>query len=313
LAKALVTGGAGFIGSHLVRALLARGDQVCVLDDLSTGRQANLAGLDLKLIIGDVRDFVTVSEAMADVDLVFHQAAMISVPASMEDPLNCYAINLQGSLYVLWAAHQAGVSRVVLASSAAVYGETTGKVSETVPTSPLSTYATSKLAMEQAARLFTLSYDLPTVSLRYFNVYGPRQSPDSPYAAAIPIFIDAMLAGEAPEIYGDGQQRRDFVFVEDVVRANILASEQDGAIGGVFNIGGGNSISILDLVHTLQRFFPVAPSPTFGPPRAGDIRFSQADMTRAEKALGYRPKIDLEQGLHTTVQWFRASERRANL
>ncbi len=306
MAIALVTGGAGFIGSHLVRALLERGDQVRVLDDLSTGREEYLSGLDLDLIVGDIRDLRTVHQAMEGVNLVFHLAALISVPASIEDPLDCYAVNLNGSLNMLWAAHKAGVRRFVLASSAAVYGESEGKVDESAPTHPLSPYATSKLAMEQAAQLFATTSGLRTVSLRCFNIYGPRQSPDSPYAAAIPIFIQTMIESQPPTIDGDGKQTRDFVYVEDVVRAFLMAAERHEVAGEVFNIGGGGSISILDLVHTLQQLIPNTPAPIFGPPRPGDIRFSEADISHAERALGYRPTIDLKQGLQTTVQWFRA-------
>ena len=313
MATALVTGGAGFIGSHLVRELLERRDQVRVLDDLSTGREENLSGLDLDLIVGDIRDLRTVQQAVEGVNLVFHLAASISVSASIEDPLDCYAVNLNGSLNVLWAAHKAGVRRVVLASSAAVYGESEGKVDESSPTHPLSPYATSKQAMEQAAQLFATTSGLRTTSLRCFNVYGPRQCPDSPYAAVIPIFIQTMLEDRPPTIDGDGKQTRDFVYVEDVVRAFLLAAEHGEDAGEVFNIGGGGSISILDLVHTLQQLIPNAPAPIFGPPRPGDIRFSQADISRAERALGYRPTIDLKQGLQTTVQWFRALQRQSKL
>ncbi len=230
----------------------------------------------------------------------------------MQDPLRCYETNLNGSLNVLWAAREAQVSRVILASSAAVYGETLAVVEESSPKEPLSPYATSKLAMEQAAKLFTDAFQLPTVSLRLFNVYGPRQSPDTPYAAAIPIFIQSMLSGEAATIFGDGQQKRDFVFVADVVRALLLAEERDEAVGEVFNVGGGSAISILDLVRALQHLIPQAPDPVYAAPRDGDIHFSAANMERITKALGYRPTIDLKQGLETTVQWFLAKEHQKN-
>jgi nucleoside-diphosphate-sugar epimerase len=302
----LVTGGAGFIGSHLVRTLLERGDQVRVLDNLSTGRSENLAGLNIELIEGDIRDLDAVRKAVSDVSQIYHLAAHVSVPASMEDPLECYAINLIGSLNVLWTAQQIGASRVVLASSAAVYGDINDKVNESTVPRPLSPYAGSKLAMEQAGQLFTTTYGLATVSLRCFNVYGPRQSPDSPYAAVIPIFIREILAGRPPTIYGDGEQTRDFVFVEDAVRALLLTSERDEAVGNIFNIGGGTSVSIHDLVYTLQQLIPDSPAPIFGPPRIGDIRFSQADITRAESALGFHPTIDLKDGLKSTVEWFQS-------
>ncbi len=308
-----MTGGAGFIGSHLVRALLERGDQVRVLDNLSTGRRENLTDLDITLIEGDVRDLNTVRQAVSGISQIYHLAALISVHASMEDPLDCYAVNLNGSLNVLWAAHQAGASRVVLASSAAVYGDIDNRVDESVKTRPLSPYASSKLAMEQAAQLFATTSSLPTVSLRCFNVYGPRQSPDSPYAAVIPIFIHEMLEGRPPTIHGDGAQTRDFVFVEDVVQALLLAAATGEAVGDAFNIGGGTSISILDLAHTLQQLIPDSLDPIYAPPRLGDIRFSEADITRAESALGFRPTIDLKEGLQITVEWFQAHRSRESV
>jgi UDP-glucose 4-epimerase len=309
----LVTGGAGFIGSHLVRALLERGDQVRVLDNLSTGRRENLTDLDITLIEGDIRDLNTVRQAVSGINQIYHLAALISVQASLEDPLDCYAVNLNGSLNVLWAAHQVGASRVVLASSAAVYGDIDKRVDESVKTYPLSPYASSKLAMEQAAQLFATTSSLPTVSLRCFNVYGPHQSPDSPYAAVIPIFIHEMLEGRPPIIHGDGAQTRDFVFVEDVVQALLLAAETGEAVGDAFNIGGGAAITILDLAHTLQQLIPDSLDPIYAPIRLGDIRFSEADITRAKSALGFRPTIDLKEGLQFTVEWFQALKSRDNV
>jgi UDP-glucose 4-epimerase len=307
MAKVLVTGGAGFIGSHLVHGLLDRGDRVRVLDNLSTGSKANLAGLDVEFIEGDIRDATVVQESIKDVDVVFHLAAFISVAGSMEDPLTCYAANLNGSLNVLLQASKVGVRRVVLASSAAVYGESDSTVAENHPPSPQSPYAASKLAMEQAAHLFSESFSLETICLRFFNAYGPLQSPDSPYAAAIPRFIQAMLAGEPATIHGDGQQTRDFVYVGDIVEAMLLAVDGDSIDGRVFNIAGGKSVPINELVEILQRFFPETPDPVFAPPRQGDLRFSEADISLAERALGYRPRIDLQEGLGITVEWFRAN------
>jgi UDP-glucose 4-epimerase len=307
MAKVLVTGGAGFIGSHLVRSLLDRGDRVRVLDNLSTGSKANLAGLEVDFIEGDIRDATVVQECIEGVDFIFHLAAFISVAGSMEDPLACYDANLNGSLNVLMQASQAGVRRVVMASSAAVYGESESTVDENHPPNPLSPYAASKLAMEQAAKLFSQSFNLETVCLRFFNAYGPRQSPDSPYAAAIPKFIQVILAGEPATIHGDGKQTRDFVYVGDIVNAMLLAADGDSIDGSVFNIAGGNSVSINELVGTLQRFFPETPDPVFGPPRQGDLLFSEADISLAERALGYRPRIDLQEGLGITVEWFRAN------
>ena len=304
---ALVTGGAGFIGSHLVRHLEGGGWTVRVLDNLSTGSPENLAGTRADLRVGDIRDAKAVTDAIHGAEVVFHLAAMISIPESMAQPAECYRSNVLGSLLILQAAHQAGVRRVVLSSSCAVYGDAGHPVDETADTSPISPYAASKLAMEQAARMMTLAFGLPTVCLRYFNVYGPRQAPDSPYAAAIPIFIRTMLAGEAPVIHGDGRQTRDFVFVEDVARANLLAAEADVEPGAVFNIGSGRSVTIADLVQSLRALFPGIPEPTFGPARAGDIRLSSGRIDRAGQALGYRPETALSDGLAATVEWARGA------
>lgn len=306
MTQVLVTGGAGFIGSHLVRGLLDRGDRVRVLDNLSTGSKVNLTDLDVEFIEGDIRNVAAVQESIKGVATIFHLAAFISVPGSMENPLTCYEANLNGSLNVLLHASKAGVRRVVLASSAAVYGESENPVAENHPLNPQSPYAASKLAMEQAAKLFSRSFSLETICLRYFNVYGPRQSPDSPYAAAIPKFIQAMLAGEPATIHGDGRQTRDFVYVRDVVEAMLRAADGASVADRVFNIAGGKSVPIIELVEILQRFFPENPNPVFGPPRQGDLRFSEADILLAERALGYRPRIDLQEGLGITVEWFRS-------
>ena len=304
---ARVTGGAGFIGSHLIRHLEGRGWTVRVLDNLSTGSPENLAGTRADLRVGDIRDARVVDDAVRGAEVVFHLAAMISVPESMAQPAECYRSNVLGSLHILQAAHQAGTRKVVLSSSCAVYGDTGLPVDESAATSPISPYAASKLAMEQAARMMTLAFGLPTVCLRYFNVYGPRQAPDSPYAAAIPIFIRTMLAGEAPVILGDGRQTRDFVFVEDIARANLLAAEAEVEPGAVFNLGSGHSVTIADLVQSLRRLFPGIPEPTFGPARVGDIRLSSGRIDRAQQVLGYRPEIDLSDGLAATVEWARGA------
>jgi nucleoside-diphosphate-sugar epimerase len=309
LTISLVTGGAGFIGSHLVNALVEKGDTVRVLDDLSTGHEENLQGLAVDLSVGDIRDAHFVRNVCDGVDRVFHLAASISVAASMNEPIHYYDVNLLGSINVLWAAAQAGVKRVILASSAAVYGKTDGLVNEEMETHPLSPYADTKLAMEGAARTFTTAYGLPTVALRFFNAYGPRQSPDSPYAAVIPLFIQAMARGQAAKIEGDGKQSRDFVFVEDIVQALLLASESKQTIGGVFNVGGGRSITILELAQTLQRILPDAPPPIHVEPRPGDVRYSEANIKKIQAALEYRPNTDLIEGLGITVQWIRSQER----
>jgi UDP-glucose 4-epimerase len=285
--------------------LLAQGNRVRVLDDLSSGQVHNLGGSNIEFIQGDVRDPAVLAETMEGVRWVFHQAAMVSVPASLDDPLGCYEVNLNGTLQVLWAAYQAGVQRVILASSAAVYGEASVPVEEESPKRPHSPYASSKLAMEQAAQLFTQAYGLPTVCLRYFNVYGPRQRPDSPYAAVIPAFIEAMLQGRPATIHGEGNQSRDFVYIGDVVRANLLAAERAEAVGGVYNIGSGASVTIRELAGFLHQLFPQAPAPVHGPSREGDIHFSRAVLNRASEALGYRPEVDMQAGLRSTVEWFR--------
>jgi len=307
MGKVLVTGGAGFIGSHLVRAILARGDNVRVLDDYSSGSKANLDGVDVELVVEDIRNEATVKRAVEGVDTVFHLAAFVSVPASMEDPTKCYDTNVMGSLNILRAAQEAGVHRVVLASSAAVYGERDEIVLENDTPLPVSPYAVSKLSMEHLAQMYTRAYGLETVCLRFFNVFGPCQSPDSPYAAAIPRFTQDLINKNQVTIYGDGSQTRDFVFVEDVVQGILKASDVEEVAGTVFNISGGKSISIIELVDILHRFFPEAKEPTYGPARDGDIRFSQADITRAIEALEYRPNVAVEEGLRRTVEWFRAN------
>jgi UDP-glucose 4-epimerase len=309
LTVSLVTGGAGFIGSHLVRALLERGDTVRVLDDLSTGYEENLKGLNVELTVGDIRDDALVRKICVGVDHIFHLAALISVAASMEEPQQYYDVNLLGSVNVLQAAVQSGVARVILASSAAVYGETDGVVHEDTEKRPLSPYADTKLAMEGAAQTFATAFGLQTVALRFFNIYGPRQSPNSSYAAVIPRFIQAMSKREAAKIEGDGEQSRDFVFIGDIIQALLLASERKEASGGVFNVGGGRSITILELAQTLQRIMPEASQPIHIEPRPGDIRFSEASIQRIQRALEYRPKTDLIEGLEITVQWFRSQEQ----
>ncbi|MBM2844219.1 MAG: Epimerase protein [Anaerolineales bacterium] len=301
----LVTGGAGFIGSHLVRALLARGDDVLVLDNLSTGARANLADLPVELLVADLGEADPVRAATRGVDTVFHLGAMISVPASLENPASCYRTNVLGSLHVLEAARRERVRRVVLASSCAVYGDHGGPVAEDDALRPMSPYASSKLAMEDLARLYTSVIGLQTVCLRFFNVYGPRQDVHSPYAAVIPLFIEGLLDGRPPTIHGDGGQSRDFVFVEDAVQAMLQASQ--AAVGGqLFNIGQGQSRTVLELAEVLAALVPGSLAPVFGPARAGDIRTSAADIGRATKALGYRPAWDLHQGLQATVEWIRA-------
>jgi nucleoside-diphosphate-sugar epimerase len=305
----LVTGGAGFIGSHLVRALLGRGDEVRVLDNLSTGSRDNLAGLNVELVAADLNDAPQVRAAARGAETIFHLAAMISVPSSMDQPIGCYRANVLGSLQVLEAARWEGVRRVVFSSSCAVYGDSAELVTERSTTRPLSPYAASKLAMEDLARLYAASFGVQTVSLRYFNVYGPNQDPTSPYAAVIPIFVQAMLRGEPVLIHGDGHQTRDFVFVEDVVDANLRAAAAAQGAGETFNIGSGRSVSILDLASALRALIPGSPEPLFDAGRPGDIFRSGGDIAQATRTLGYRPAHDLQQGLAETVEWMRRRSR----
>jgi UDP-glucose 4-epimerase len=306
-----VTGGAGFIGSHLVRALADRGDHVRVVDNLTTGRRENLAGVEAELVVGDIRDPAALARASRGAEAVYHLAAMVSVADTMGDPLTCYEVNLTGSLRVLEAAREAGVRAVVLASSAAVYGAAEGRVRETSPARPVSPYGAAKLAMEGAAALYATAYHVPAVSLRLFNVYGPRQSADSSYAAVIPLFIRRLLEAAPLNLDGDGGQTRDFVYVGDVVRAMILAAQKAAEAPGPFNIGTGRSVSVSRLAATLERLVPGGRPPTYGPPRPGDIRHSASDIRRAGSALGYHPEVTLEQGLQATVQWLRECPRAA--
>jgi nucleoside-diphosphate-sugar epimerase len=312
MATALVTGGAGFIGSHLVRGLLDEGHQVRVLDNFSSGRRENLDGLDIELVEADIRERAAVDRAVAGSDWVFHLAAMVSLNESMHDPVRCLETNLMASVGLLEASRQAGVKRVVLSSSCAVYGEVAGPVSETRPPAPVSPYAASKLGMEQIGGLYAQEFDLSVVSLRYFNVYGPGQRADSDYAAVIPQFIERLARQQRLEIHGDGQQTRDFVYVGDVVRANLLAAES-GAAGGTFNIGSGASVSVVDLAQALQKLFGQTGGTVFGPPRAGDIRDSQADTSLTQMQLGFRTETSLEHGLAATVEWFVANHKGAKL
>ena len=303
----LVTGGAGFIGSHIVETLLERGERVRVLDNFSTGKRENLAGMDgaLEIIEGDLRDAAAVEKAVAGVEVIFHEAAFVSVPESMSDPAGCFAVNVTGSASLLEAARQAGVRRVVLASSAAVYGDSeTNPVSETEPLQSLSPYAASKQINEVLARLYT-NLGLPTVALRYFNVFGPRQRPDSMYAAAVPIFVRRMLDNRPVTIFGDGGQSRDLIYVGDVVRANLAASEHENAPGQVFNVCTGRETRILDLLETLSELFPGAPPAEFAPPRPGDIYRSVGDPAKAARQLGFEAQTPLADGLAKTVAWMR--------
>lgn len=306
MSTVLVTGGAGFIGSHLVRALLKRGDQVRVLDNFSTGKRQNLAGVEgsLEIYTGDLRDSPLLQEVVQGVDFVFHLAAFVSVPQSMVEPRLCYEVNVTGTWNLLEAARSASVKQVVIASSAAVYGDSQElPLREETTLKALSPYAASKQVNEVFAGMYTRAFNLPVVALRFFNVYGPRQSPDSDYAAVVPIFIRRMLNGHAVTIYGDGHQERDFVYVGEVVRANLLAAETPQAAGMAINVCGGETVSIIDLAETLSGILSDVPAPEFAPPRAGDIYLSQGDPGRAEQILGFRARVSLAQGLTETVEW----------
>jgi nucleoside-diphosphate-sugar epimerase len=304
----LVTGGAGFIGSNLVRHLVENGERVIVIDNLSTGRKENLAGLEknVDFIEGDIRDISLLKERFVGVETVFHQAAVPSVPRSVKDPLLSNANNIDGTLNVLVAAKEVGVRRVVLAASSSAYGDTEVlPKTEDMPGNPLSPYAVTKYVGELYARVFTKIYGLETISLRYFNVFGPRQDPNSQYAAVIPKFIISMLNGESPRIYGDGEQSRDFTFVDNVVRANMLAAEAKDVAGEVFNVGCGTRYTLNYLLERLNAILGTDVSAVYEQPRPGDVRHSQASIEKANRLLGYTPVVTFDEGLRQTVDWFR--------
>ena len=305
----LVTGGAGFIGSHIVTALVARGDEVRVFDNLSSGSRANLAhvGGKIELVEGDLLDPAAVERAVDGVDVIFHEAALASVPRSVEQPLDTHGVCVTGTLYLLQAARKAGVRRLVFAGSSSVYGNQRAMSKrETDLLSPLSPYAAAKMAGEAYCHSFTAVYGLETVVLRYFNVFGPRQDPNSEYSAVIPKFVALMLRGKRPLVFGDGQQSRDFTYVEDVVRGNLLAAESKQASGRVFNIACGRQQSLLQLIDSINSALGTSIEPEFAPPRAGDVRESLADIAAAREALGYEPSIDFDEGLRRSIEYYRA-------
>jgi UDP-glucose 4-epimerase len=305
----LVTGGAGFIGSHLVEGLLTRGHQVRVLDDLSTGNRANLQHVRdrVELIEGSVTDPSAVARAVQGREVVYHLAALPSVVRSVEEPVLSHEICASGTVRVLDAARRAGVRRVVYAASSSAYGDIEGAVRrEDEPVSPMSPYAAAKLAGEHYCRCFTTVYGLETVRLRFFNIFGPRQDPKSPYTGVIALFIAALTAGRRPRIDGDGLQSRDFTYVENVVQALTKAADAPAAVGNVYNIGNGGSTTILDLVKHLNQLLGSDVQPEFGPPRPGDVRHSQADITLARRELGYEPKVSFVEGLRRTLDAYRA-------
>lgn len=306
----LVTGGAGFIGSHIVEALLARGDRVRVLDNLMTGRRENLEHLAgrFEFIEGDIREPETVRRAVDGVGTVFHQAAIPSVPRSVLEPELNHESNVNGTFNVLLAARDAGVKRVVYAASSSAYGESgTGAKLETQLPDPLSPYAVAKLVGEYYCQVFTRVYGLDTVSLRYFNVFGPRQDPTSQYSGVISKFITELLNGRAPIIFGDGEQSRDFTYVANVVDANLRAAESPQAAGSVINVGLHERTTLNQLLAELQKIIGTELEPVYEAPRAGDIRHSLADIARARDLLGYAPATNLTEGLRKTVEWYRGN------
>ncbi|MCH2103846.1 MAG: SDR family oxidoreductase [Planctomycetes bacterium] len=316
MARFLVTGGAGFIGSHIVQALISRGDEVRVLDDLSSGREENLAGLDpgdvgsgaaLELLRGDVADPDACARACEGVAGVFHEAAVVSVPRSVEEPLRTWEVNSTGTLHLLEAARGAGVSRMVFAASSAAYGEseTLPKI-ENMPVDPRSPYAASKVAGEGLLAAYGISYGMQTVSLRYFNVFGPRQLDDSPYTGVIAIFARCLLDGTAPTIYGDGRQTRDFTYVDNVVQANLAAMEREVPAGSVINVGGGERVSLLDLYRAMAEALGSDLEPVFTEERAGDVRHSLADIQRLKELLDLGPGVPWREGLRRTLEWYQA-------
>jgi len=314
MAKFLVTGGAGFIGSNIVDFLLEERHAVRVLDNLATGRRENLSHVmdRVEFMQGDLRDKTACREAVRGMDYVLHQGAVPSVPRSVADPLLSNEANVTGTVNLLVAARDAGVKRLVFASSSSVYGDQQADVkTEDLPLNPLSPYAATKAAGEYYLRSFSLCYGMETVSLRYFNVFGPRQDPNSPYSAVIPLFITAMLEGRRPIVHGDGLQARDFTFVGNNVRANVLAATASfDARGQAYNIACGDSITLLDLVHAINKTLGTDIQPAFAPRRVGDVRVSKADISRAKADMGYEVSVDFTEGIKRTIEWYRRNTKR---
>jgi UDP-glucose 4-epimerase len=309
MAVYLVTGGAGFIGSHLVDALLARGERVRVVDNFATGSRAYIASVRDRIDFYevDIADLEALREPMHGVDYVLHQAAIPSVPRSVADPILTHEACATGTLNVLIAARDAQVKRVIYAASSSAYGDIEGTYkSEHMPPRPLSPYAVAKLVGEQYCQVFHTVYGLETVCLRYFNVFGPRQDPDSPYSAVIPLFIKAMLAGKQPTVFGDGTQSRDFTYIENVVQGNLLACQADGRVAGqVINLACGQSINLLDLIAAINALLGTHIEPIFAEPRPGDVKHSCADIRLARELLGFAPSVSFEEGLRHTLAWLR--------
>ena len=315
MAHYLVTGGCGFVASHLVEELVKRNETVRVFDDCSTGTTDNIAAVKdrVQFINGDLRDFEALQRAVDRVDYIMHQGALPSVARSVANPIRSNDVNIGGTLNILVAARDAGVKRVVYAGSSSVYGNvTTLPRSESLPSQPASPYALTKYVGECYCRIFTEIYGIETVALRYFNIFGPRQNPKSPYSAVIPRFISAGLNGCPPTIEGDGEQSRDFTYVENAVHANLLACHAEGAAGTVFNIGCGEQTSINRLAALIGELMEFDIKPVYAPPRVGDVRHSRADISKAQRLLGYHPCVKLKAGLRNTIDWFRNQPRASN-
>ena len=308
--KTLVTGGGGFIGSNVVRALLERGDDVRVLDNFSTGSRRNLAGLDVEVVEGELRSYERVHNAVRGTEIVFHLGALGSVPRSVQDPLTSSAVNVEGTLNVQLAARDEGVRRVVFASSSSIYGNQSElPLREAMAPDPISPYGVAKLAAERYCVSFSRVYDsFETVVLRYFNVFGPRQDPTSQYAAVVPLFITAIAAGEPVTIFDDGEQSRDFTYVDNVVAANLLAADAAGANGRIFNISGGTPTSVNELAVTIGRLLGKPVERRYLPARPGDLRNSWADVSEARSLLGFEPRVELEEGLRRTAEYLLGGE-----
>ena len=310
MAQYLVTGGAGFIGSHLSEELVRRGHRVRVADSLITGKRGNLAHIpDVEFLEGDLADLEVARRAAEGCEYVLHQAAIPSVPRSVKDPLTSNRANVDGTLNVLLASRDAGVKRLVFAASSSAYGDTpTLPKHEKMPTNPLSPYALQKVIGEEYLRMFTRLYGLETVAIRYFNVFGPRQDPTSPYSGVISVFATALLENRSPTIYGDGNQTRDFTYVANVVDGVLRACEAPGASGEVINVATGGRISLNQLFEEMRKLVGATVTPTYAEGRKGDVRDSQADISKARELLSYEPTVSFEEGLRKTVEWYRAAE-----
>lgn len=309
----LVTGGAGFIGSNLVKALLEQGHSVRVFDNFSTGKRENLGPFlnRIDLIEGDIRSYHIVHEAARDIEVIFHQGALPSVPRSINDPITTNQVNVEGTLNILNAARDTGVRRVTYASSSSIYGENPAlPKQEDMTPQPISPYAVSKLAGEKYCQVFARTYDLETVCMRYFNVFGCGQDPKSQYAAVVPRFITAFLDGSQITVHGDGEQSRDFTFIDNVVQANILAATAPKASGEVFNIACNARMSLNDMLNHIRNFTENDTEIVYGPARSGDVKHSQADIQKACEILGYNPRISAEMGLRLSVEWYRAVRKK---